>query len=133
QKFIPISLEKQKSYQDNSLKAARAANDPKPPVVAQILPGRYGVIGTAGTRYFKDTTNDNIYTTTIGRPIVTPNSKNTLTDELATKLDYARRIEMRPSSDPEKQQLVVASNGGDPKDQLQLGSTYDPYTTEIGR
>ena len=90
------------------------------------------MIGTAGTRYFKDTTNPNIYTSPIGRPDK-GNVKYTDEQDLMIYFDKARRIEMRPSSDPEMQQLVVGSNGGDPKDQIQLGNTYDPYTTEIGR
>jgi hypothetical protein len=122
QKFIPISLEQQKATN-------RA-------VLAPILPGRYGVIGTAGTRYFKDA-NQNIYTDPIGRPQV-GNTKYTDDDTLANSLkpeatQQARRIEMRPNSNPDLQQLIVASNGGDPKDQIQKGDTYDPYSTEIGR
>src|SRR5262249_28674156 len=136
QKFIPISLEKQKSYQDLNLTTIRA--NPQP-VLAPILPGRYGVIGTAGTRYFKDPANQNIYTDPVGRPDV-GDPKFTTDDQLKSSLGpaaptQARRIEMRPNSNPDLQQLVVASNGGDPKDQIQLGDppakSYDPFAKEI--
>ncbi len=30
-------------------------------------------------------------------------------------------------------QLLVGSNGGDPKDEIQLGNTFDPFSREIGR
>ena len=68
------------------------------------------MIGTAGTRYFKDPANKNIYTSTIGRPDK-GNVKFTDESDLMIYFDKARRIEMRPSSDPEMQQLVVGSNG----------------------
>ena len=28
---------------------------------------------------------------------------------------------------------MVAGNGGDPKDEVQMGDTFDPYAKEIGR
>lgn len=135
QKFIPIGLEKQKSYQNLDLTVTRA--NPQP-VVAPILPGRYGVIGTAGTRYFKDPANQNIYTDAIGRSYF-GDPKFTKDSDLANSLkpptkptdQQPRRIEIRPSNNPDLQQLIVASNGGDPKDQLQ--KSYDPFATEIGR
>jgi hypothetical protein len=118
QKFIPIALEQQKA--------------PNAPVVAPILPGRYGVIGTAGARFFRDTTNPNIFSTTVGRPD-RGNTKFTTDAILQSDYNKARRIEMRPNPNPNLQQLVVAANGGDPKDQIQLGGTLDPFSTEIGR
>ena len=79
----------------------------------------------------------NIFTTTIGRPDP-GNMKYTDDDTLLSSLtpdqEMARRIELRPNSNPDLQQLVVGSNGGDPKDQIQMNDTsQDPFTTEIGR
>jgi hypothetical protein len=129
QKFIPITLEKQKFSTSND--PPITPTDPQAPVLAPILPGRYGVVGTAGTRYFKDTSNPmnpNVYTSMVGRPESTADGKDP-----TTSLDSTRRIEFRPNSNPDFQQVSIGSNGGDPKDQIQKGQTYDPFSTEIGR
>src|SRR6185295_10595584 len=54
QKFIPWQLERASLTE---------------PTIAPILPGRYGVIGSAGTNYNLDDTDPTkqIYTTTVGR------------------------------------------------------------------
>lgn len=103
------------------------------PVIAPILPGRYGVIGSSGTKYNADPT----YTTTLGRRVPADATKiNTVDGEHKPK--ETRRIELWPSADPNKQQIVVATNGGDPKDVMQDNATsknkeYDVATKEIGR
>ncbi len=120
QKFIPIGLEQQKGVNT--------------PVIAPILPGRYGVIGSAGTRYLPNPGQPlpNIYTTTIGRQ--DDSTKNTSdTRNAKSFLQGTRRIEFHPSKDPNTQQISVDSNGGDPKDKVQMGGTFDPYAVEIGR
>jgi len=111
QKFIPYELEKA---------------SPNQPAIAPILPGRYAVVGSSGARY--DQTRQ-IYTTALGRRDI--NADNTTDGQHVP--DRTRRIEMRPSNDPNVQQLMVAANGGDPKDELTMGGTYDPYAKEIGR
>ena len=104
QKFIPLSLEAQKAYSDVELKVNRPRQQA---VIAPIGPGRYGVIGTAGTRYFKDPANQNIYTDPIARQDLRTaglggtTGKNTDDDQLANSLrptasQQNRRIEMRP-------------------------------------
>ena len=135
QKFIPISLEQQKS------------TNPQQSVLAPILPGRYAVVGSAGTRYQPEPAkplptvpnviaNPNIFTTPIGRPDF-GNTKYTDDTALLTTLrpnqERARRIELRPNKDPDFQQVIFGSNGGDPKDQIQLGGSADPFATELGR
>jgi hypothetical protein len=73
--------------------------------IAPILPGRYGVIGSAGTKY--DSTKE-IYTTTVGRRRI--GSTSNTSD--AANYNSTRRIELRPHSDPEFQQVLVSNNGG---------------------
>ncbi|MGI9455378.1 MAG: hypothetical protein ACR2NU_02390, partial [Aeoliella sp.] len=95
--------------------------------IAPVLPGRYGVIGSAGTQYdqatdFDTDTNDRPrFTTTLGRN----NKGNTLTDTKDTNhatsgvLRGTRRIELvvaadEASIDPNTQQVMVGGNGGNP-------------------
>lgn len=117
QRFIPAQLE------------ANVANP-----IAPILPGRYGVIGSAGTKY---STTEQTYTSTIGRFDLGTSDWNT-SDSLHKPVE-TRRIELHPDSDPNKQQVVVATNGGDPKDNIKPslggigGKQFDPTTPEIGR
>jgi hypothetical protein len=122
QRFIPQQLEL-----DTTIPAVQS-------VVAPIMPGRYGVIGSAGTKY---TAADQTYTSTVGRFDVGTTSWNT--DDAMHHPLQTRRIELRPSNDPNKQQLVVATNGGDPNDvqnpslDAAGNKQYDPTTKEIGR
>ncbi len=122
QRFIPEQLET-----DATIPATQ-------PVIAPIMPGRYGVIGSAGTKY---TVADQTYTTTVGRFDLGTTDWNT-NDSMHNPTE-TRRIELRPGPDPNKQQLVVATNGGDPKDlnnpSLDSNGTkqYDEATKEIGR
>jgi hypothetical protein len=131
QKFIPSHLELASTTS---------------PAIAPIPPGRYGVIGSAGANYNYDATNPNtpqsqIYTTTLGRLNRTTAPSGWNTDDTAHQPFQTRRIEMHPSIDPSKQQLVIASNGGDPNDEQQPtavvnGMTitqFDPTTVEISR
>lgn len=111
QKFISLELE---------------TASPNQPAIAPILPGRYAVVGSSGAKY--DPTKQT-YTTTIGRRDVGADN----TTDTQHVPDHTRRIEMRPSNDPTVQQLMVAANGGDPKDEITMGGTYDPYAKEIGR
>lgn len=127
QKFIPWGLELSSLTE---------------PVIAPIMPGRYGVIGSAGANYNLTTVdpkdekdpNKQVYISTTGRKADTAlwNTADGAHYPLAT-----RRVEMRPSNDPTMQQLVIGSNGGDPKDEHQpslAGNTqYDATTPEIGR
>ncbi|MCC7476036.1 MAG: hypothetical protein IT425_11625, partial [Pirellulales bacterium] len=111
QKFIALDLE---------------TASPNQPAIAPILPGRYGVIGSAGTRYNQ---TQQVYVTTIGRHDVgqdnTPDSQHIPNE--------TRRIEMRPVNNAAMQQLMVAANGGDPQDLITMGGTYDPYAKALGR
>ena len=109
QSFIPLEFEQ----------AAGAG-------IAPVLPGRYCVIGSAGTKYG----NDQHYVTTIGRRDI-PGDANTL--DAMHEPKETRRIELRPNFDPNVQQLLVTRNGGDPKDEVQMGNTFDPYAKELGR
>jgi hypothetical protein len=131
QKFIPWGLE-MSSLTD--------------PVIAPIMPGRYGVIGSAGSNYYLTTADPvlepgqekdpakQIYISTVGRK---EDGSNWNTSDNAHYPLQTRRIEMRPSKDPAVPQILVGSNGGDPKDEFQpslAGNTqYDPTTAEIGR
>jgi hypothetical protein len=118
QKFIPIALERQKATTNSA-------------VIAPILPGRYGVIGSAGTQYPLLPT---CFTTTLGRQ--DSGQKNTSdTNHAKVFLKNTRRIELVPNPNPNIPQVVVASNGGDPKDEGRSGvtPTPDPATLEIGR
>jgi hypothetical protein len=121
QKFIAYPLET----------AAKTGNNPKP-AIAAILPQRYGVIGSAGEQNDPD---EQIYRTTLGRPSL--GQDNTLDNQYHP--EQTRRIEMRPSSDPNVQQFAVINNAGDPKDQMKPRSDQtqppqeDPTTVEIGR
>ena len=108
QKFIPVDLEPQSA---NAI------------AIAPILPGRYGVVGSAGTKY---DLSKQVFSTTIGRRDV--NMGNT--PDAQHFPDQTRRIEMRPSNNPNVQQLLVASNGGDPNDEI---TKDDPYTQRLGR
>ncbi len=94
--------------------------------LAPIEPGRYGVVGSAGTRYKNAETGLDLQNTKpplngprfidmIGRKPSPPdpNTKDTLLHP-----DQTRRIEMRPNLNPNINQLIVADNGG-----------YDPTTT----
>jgi hypothetical protein len=97
--------------------------------IAPLLPGRVGVIGSAGARY--DNTKQ-IWTTTIGRRDV--GQANTSDSQHFP--NETRRIELRPAFTPNQQitqQVAVMNNGGDPKDEVTMGGTYDPYVKEIGR
>ncbi len=124
QRFIPQPLES----------PTTSPPPPTQPVIAPIMPGQYGLIGSAGTKY---TLADQTYTTTIGRFDLGSTNWNT-DDSLHNPLE-TRRIELRPNNDPTKQQVVVATNGGDPKDvnHPSLDSVgnkqYDAATQEIGR
>ncbi len=99
--------------------------------IAPILPGQIGVIGSAGAQY---TTTEQTFTTTIGRRDV--GQSNTPDNQHVP--NQTRRIELRPDINPFKSQLLVASNGGDPKDETQPGIAGSPGpqdfpTREIGR
>ena len=115
QKFIPPGLELSSATE---------------PVIAPIMPGRYGVIGSPGAKY---STLPNAFTTTIGRE--DSGEKNTKDLQHKNALMKTRRIVIVPDKDPDKPQITVASNGGDPKDELHAGTpaTFDPTTVEIGR
>ena len=104
--------------------------------VAPLLPGRYGVIGSAGTWYDFDQEQHRLrYTATIGRKVVTDDD-NTDDDQHNTQLKGAaptRRIILWPSLDPDKQQVLVSNNGGNPKGEIFSAGSYDPYSKEISR
>ena len=124
QRFIPPQLERSNLTQ---------------PVLAPILPGRYAVVGSAGTNFNAvpgdpPDANNQTYTTAIGRQESggEGNTSDTF-HEQAVKAHSTRRIEMRPGRNLAAQQLLVGSNGGDPKDQIHLGDTYDPFSPEIAR
>ncbi|QDU58268.1 hypothetical protein Pan181_45010 [Aeoliella mucimassa] len=86
--------------------------------IAPVMPGRYAVIGSAGTVYDNlETTDDGRlrFVNTIGRR--TPNTAGTdvtKTDDLTHKgaIDSTRRFEMHPSGNPYQQQWLVGANGG---------------------
>ncbi len=89
--------------------------------IAPILPGRYSVVGSAGNKYPKkyDGSNEvssiaNYFVTAIGRePRDHPN-----TEDAEFQPDRVRRIELRPSLNPNLNQLLVTANGGyDPNNQ----------------
>ncbi|WP_442482440.1 hypothetical protein [Aeoliella sp. SH292] len=92
--------------------------------IAPIMPGRYGVIGEAGTVYPTDRVpaasgGRTRYITTIGRNLLTanggaePQNETTDADHLGAILG-TRRIELQPSTNPFVQQLLVGANGGIP-------------------
>ncbi|MFO0790957.1 MAG: hypothetical protein U0805_15975 [Pirellulales bacterium] len=141
QRFVPWSLEHSK---------------PNEPVISPILPGHYAVVGSAGTNYdvnpeatsgaAKPTPDPNkqTWTNTIGRQKTEGNTNQTdAFHEASLRKNSIRRIQMSPGVDLTNlnkllnptQQLLVGSNGGDPKDEVQYGTppTYDPYAAEIGR
>ena len=125
--------------------------DPKVPgqdlQVAPILPGHYGVIGTAGP-YGKAPTGvpsiyeapelQDSYTTTIGRNLPAGGSGGAGGDSGSDgdwQPKLTRRIELRPSLDPSKPQVVINSNGGNPGIAAPPAGTIpnpDPAST-IGR
>jgi hypothetical protein len=136
QKFIPLQVEKSINT---------TANDPIGAAIAPIAPGHYGVIGSATTNYSLDPTNpyinpnNQVYTTTIGRNnLATGSGSKVDGNDTFHKPLQTRRIELRPNADPTVQQLVVAGNGGDPKDEGPTpnpagGRMNNPFTKEIGR
>lgn len=81
--------------------------------IAPIQPGRYAVIGSAGIKY-PDLPDS--YTTTIGRMFVSGNTPDNRHFPKQT-----RRIELRPSrANFNLEQLLIAGNGGDPQNTLNL-------------
>ena len=93
--------------------------------IAPVLPGRYAIIGSAGTTYTRavEETNDNETTnakkprfiTTIGRNVVSSaTTPKAFTDDAQhlQQLETTRRIELRPSTNPFTQQFAVGANGG---------------------
>jgi hypothetical protein len=145
QKFIDLHLELGPRADQTTFVNKNAA------VISPIMPGRYCVIGSAGTNYNYDPTDpakpkNQIYTTTVGRLNLSSVGTGWNTDDLQHDPFQTRRIEMHPMtargiSEPTKQQLLVASNGGDPNDDQPSVATvnnqtvigYDPTTKEIGR
>lgn len=99
----------------------KTARRPDVPI-APIMPGRYGVIGDAGTVYpgARETVTVNgvdrfRFVTTVGRVAAQgAGAIQAQTDDNAhlTAIDGTRRFEMRPSPNPLEQQWMVASNGG---------------------
>lgn len=90
--------------------------------IAPVMPGRYAVIGSAGTAYtgLRQVDPDNgddrwRFVTTLGRNVMggagTPKAR---TEDLQHKnaLPGTRRFEMHPSTNPYLQQWVVGANGG---------------------
>ena len=92
QNFIPLNLERSSLNQ---------------PVIAPILPGHYGVVGSAGTNYGVDpikppdpSPTAQIYTSTIGRREFTGQSNNLdKMHEQSVLAHSIRRIEMRPNAE----------------------------------
>ncbi len=79
-------------------------------LVAPILPGRYGVIGSAGLA----NTLGGTYTTTIGRLVQTAsNTADTAHDGNAQVIN-TRRIVLSPSANPATPQVQVLLNGSAP-------------------
>lgn len=121
-------------YQTQRFPPFAFENDPTA-LIAPILPGHVGVIGSAGTQYDPnnpDPLKKHVWTTTIGRRDVgqanTPDSQH--------NPDETRRIVLRPGFTPNQQlvqQVGVDRNGGDPKDEITMGGTYDPFAKDIGR
>jgi hypothetical protein len=92
--------------------------------IAPIMPGRYGVIGSAGAVYQSqglDRTTDTPvrtrFITTLGRNVsqggTTP-KYSTLDEDHIQQIVGTRRIELQPSPSPFVQQVVVGANGGMP-------------------
>ena len=87
--------------------------------IAPVLPGRYCVIGSAGTpyrNYAEDATpaKNPRFTTTIGRILNASLPTQTKDSEHLPALRKTRRIELIPSGDPTRHQLLVGANGGRP-------------------
>ncbi len=150
QKFIPLYLELRglkSPFTDVERKQL------KTPAITPIIPGHYGVVGSASTNYdfdFSDPFDANrpatyvqSYLTTIGRNETTGQAMQAdQQHQNSVRAHSVRRIEMRPDwwarqnanpANPLVQQLMVASNGGDPQDQITMGGTYDPYAVDIAR
>lgn len=129
QRFIPPDIER----------ASLDVNPPPPSLtdspIAPIKPGRYGVIGSAGSKYGITIGPTVPFITTVGRSNAGAGIWNTPDNQHVPP--HTRRIELRPNNDPEVQQVVVADNGGDPADQFQTQidgpKRYDPTTYELGR
>ncbi|MEX0612574.1 MAG: hypothetical protein WD229_10695, partial [Pirellulales bacterium] len=141
-------------YQTQKFIAANPPANPGDVPIAPILPGRYGIVGSAGTKYtdmalgvpvpgsIKDS-----FTTAIGRymPASTSASttrSNTQDDDQIRRLTQMRRIELRPDTNPDPtitesvpnvNQLLVTGNGGfDPSNDPGLPPPTDPdYNTKI--
>ncbi|MCI0331954.1 MAG: hypothetical protein L0228_01860 [Planctomycetes bacterium] len=100
--------------------------------IAPIKPGRYAIIGTAGTQYktlevgrsqgfdpngaLQPINNIPRYVTTVSRLIMPGPAGDRQTDDATHKgaIDRTRRIELLPYFDPEVQQVFIGSNGGTP-------------------
>lgn len=150
QKFIPPYLELRglkSPYTDVERKQL------KTPAITPIMPGHYGLVGSASTNYDLDLTDPfdanrpatyvQSYVTTIGRNEPTGQAnEDDKSHQNSVQAHSVRRIEMRPDwwarqnatpTNPLVQQLMVASNGGDPQDKITMGGTYDPYSVDIAR
>ncbi len=85
--------------------------------ISPILPGRYAVIGSSGAVYDNKVRDDRQrlrFVTTMGRNVGgTQDPKRSTPDTRhGLQIDATRRIELRPSSNPFSQQLVIDGNGG---------------------
>ena len=128
QKFIPPDIEL----------ASLGTNPPASLTdspIAPILPGRYGVIGSAGAKYGINLGPTTPFITTVGRSNAAAGIWNTPDNQHVPP--HTRRIELRPNNNPDIPQVVVADNGGDPADQYQTQidgpPRFDPTTYELGR
>lgn len=94
--------------------------------IAPILPGRYAVVGSAGTMYlsggagqpfeYTHSTGETVprFVTGVGR-FVTPGRVTDTDDDIFTsRLSLAKRVEMMPSPNPFLSQFMIAGNGGQP-------------------
>lgn len=95
-------------------------DDPRPDVrIAPVMPGRYAVIGSAGTLYDDkqrvdpDDGNSPLrFITTLGRNFQGAGTEAETDDmQHTSQLRGTRRFEMHPSANPYQQQWVVGSNG----------------------
>jgi hypothetical protein len=140
-------------FQTQRFIAANSADEYNDYQIAPILPGRYGIVGSAGTKYKPTSVPANMANaliTAIGR-IVPPssfaNEPDTPDDTHVDNLAETRRIEMRPDTDgnpatpsaPNVNQFLVTHNGGfdpanaPPRDPADASVRLARRASEIGR